>query len=132
MKIPFPTLTLREPITPRPLSGSALGALTGAGFGILGGGTAFAGDWGAEITGFVLGGAVAGIIIGALLPLFRRRLSAGLIVGLAAALGLQIADQSWHEFQSIALVCFLGACVGLTYAVLLWDVKPAEDSSASS
>jgi hypothetical protein len=124
MEFRVPILELREPLRPRPLFGGALGAATGLLFGTLSMGKAFATTWQDQIMGYAIGGLVCGAIIGALLPFFRRRWLAGMIVGAAAAAGLAVAAPFWDSPVFRELAVFFGVVYGLIYGVLFWRYEP--------
>jgi hypothetical protein len=120
----IPGLDIREPIRRRPISGAVLGALTGLGFGWLTHGEAFATSWRLQAAGFVFGGLASGLIIGSLLPSFRRRWKAAIIVAAAMGIGLLIAMPFWDKPFDRMLAMFLGLSSGIVYGALLWDYQP--------
>lgn len=131
MQISIPGLEITEPVKSRPFSGSALGTITGAGFGLLTGGKAFPSSWASQAIGYVLGGLVIGMIVGFLLPLFRRRVLAGIVVGAAVTCGLLVAQQYWGETWGVPETIFVGASQGFIYARLLWKYYPPANSVAA-
>jgi hypothetical protein len=124
MEFRVPTLELKEPLRSRPLFGGTLGAATGLLFGTLSMGKAFATPWQDQVLGFVIGGMIVGAIIGALLPCFRRRWLASVIVGTAAATGLAVAAPFWDSPVFRELSVFFGVVYGLIYGVLFWRYQP--------
>lgn len=131
MEFRVPTHKLREPLRPRPLFGGTLGAATGLLFGTLSMGKAFATPWHDQILGYAIGGLVCGAIIGALLPLFRRRWLASVIVGAAASVGLAIAAPFWGSPVFRELAVFFGVVYGLIYGALFWRYEPNAPESTS-
>jgi hypothetical protein len=85
---PSHLFTLRAPLVSRPVRGAVFGATIGLLYGV---GLYFNGAAARAALGAVAAGAVAGMMIGGLLPLFRRRLLGGLVVGLALACGYLLA-----------------------------------------
>jgi hypothetical protein len=127
--IRIPGLTLVEPLRSRPFLGATYGTATGALFGLL----AQRIDW---ATGYIVAGLIAGAIIGAALPLFRRRWVAGAIVAAATMPALAIVFRSLHEKLPFGGLAFLAAALGFIYARLLWEYQPASapltDASTSA
>lgn len=129
MEIDWFTWPLREPIRSRPVAGGVAGALAGFGFGILAvvalnsDPELFEAGQGPVLLGYSLGGLVAGLIIGSMLPAFRSRIVAGFIVGIAAVAGLGVAWWFWEEFLGWPELIFVAGCLGFVYAMLLWDYR---------
>lgn len=74
--------------------------------------------------GFTLGGLLTGLIIGAAVPLMRRRLFAGLVVGVAATIGLGVAFHFWRMDLGAGVTAFTGMSSGFIYAMLFWEYHP--------
>lgn len=128
MRFRAPILTLREPLKPKPLGGLALGVVTGLLLSALSGGKAFGTSWPDQAAGFAVAGATIGVIIGACLPLFRRRWVAGVIVGAATAVGLALAAPFWGAEVFRDLAVFFGVVYGIIYARLFWQYEAAKTS----
>lgn len=120
MRFNVPTLKLREPLKARPIYGLLLGAATGLMFGMISGGKAFATPWQDQVVGYTLAGATMGAIIGSLLPQFRRRWVAGVIVGVATSTGLALAAPFWGAEVFRELAFFFGIVYGMIYSMLFW------------
>jgi hypothetical protein len=96
------------------------------------GGQAFDSSWSDQTVGYLIAGATAGFIIGLLLPQFRRRWVAGVIVGFAAAVGLALAAPFWEAEVFRDLAPFFGVVYGIIYARLLWRVERAKAPDRSA
>ena len=128
-----PDLELRFPLRARPFTGAAAGALTGLTIGFLhsltdnpeGGATAVSG---------LIGGTIAGLVVGLGLPGFFNRWLAGTTVTVAATIGLAAAFPRWGDDASWFIYPFIGAMFGIVYGVLLWKrpmpAKPLEPFKA--
>lgn len=123
MPIRLPGLEIREPLKPRPVFGAIVGTVAGAVFALVADAGAFAVTRESQTMGFLGGGITAGAVVGSLAPLFRKRLSAGASVWLAATLGIFVANRSWHEFTEPLGSLTLGLIVGAVYTILFWDYR---------
>jgi len=116
--------TIREPVRARPFAGAACGVLSGTMFGLIAGASVGPTDQLSIIMGYVLGGLLAGGVIGSCLPLFRYRLAAGVIVALAAtAAGFIVNRASGGSLPSEGTM-LVGCSMGFAYAVLFWKYSP--------
>ena len=79
-----------------------------------------------DLRGSVEGGAIAGLIIGALAPLFRSRWKGGLIVTIGMSIAFFIAMPSLRDQFGPAMTTFLGLCAGITYSIMFWDYRGPE------
>jgi len=131
MTFRFPGLKLREPLRSHPIAGAIYGGLLGAFFGLLAPEEGFPAGKESILYGYSCGGLIAGLLIGAGIPLFRNRILAGAVVAVGASFGMGIASWFWEEHWGLELSSFLGAMWGFAYAALLWDYS-AEESSADS
>ena len=124
----IPGLELREPLRRRPFSGAFIGALTGLTFGVMAAAAdAFPASPESVTAGYSLGGLVVGAAVGLLLPEFRNRWLAGLIVAAAMVMGFLIAIPLWGEDWGLPLTVFMGLCCGIAYAGLFWDYRRRKD-----
>lgn len=121
--IRLPWLTPRGPLRPRPISGLVTGALLGFLL-ALPDRSAPNVDFHESLVRSVLGGAIAGTVVGVLQPLFRTRVGAGVVVAIAVAIAFHIAmpavDRDWNVAGSL----FMGICHGIIYGALLWSYEP--------
>lgn len=124
MDIQFLTWEIREPLKPRPVAGALCGALTGLLFGLIADQADFGVGRSSIMLGYVMGGAVAGLLIGGALPLFRNRVIAGVVVSVAASIGLLLVHWFWEDSLPPEASLLIGCSMGFTYAVLFWKYKP--------
>lgn len=127
MEIHLPWLQLTGPLRSRPIYGTILGACTGAVFGTLAAADAFPVDASRRVLGYTIGGAIAGFIGGAAMPLLTRRWVAGLVACVATSPAIYVAEKFWGTDLSVPEAVFTGVCGGLIYGVLLWDYRPASN-----
>ena len=117
----IPGLQLREPIRRRPIAFGLVGAGLGAIWGDLGA-PEYDLSVGTVVLRHMIGCLAAGSMIGGLLPLFRHRVAAGVIVAVAAFLGLMVAWGPSYGMEE-EILGFIAASWGLVYAVLFWDYE---------
>lgn len=120
MDIQFFSWEIKEPVRSRPIAGVLTGLVTGTFFGLVA--TEAPAFQGAShvVLGYVLGGGLAGVLIGALLPLFRSRLVAGIVVSGAASLAFLMIHLFGGDLLPPMGSLFIGCCSGFAYAVLFW------------
>ncbi len=124
MDIKIPGLELIGPLRSRPLYGASIGAFVGFCFGVLSRTAHFAAEWSGRIEGFTLGGLVAGLLIGGMLPLLRSRWLAFAVVTFASTCAIAVGFYFLKEALPLPGIVFLGFIQGFVYAALLWDYKP--------
>jgi hypothetical protein len=121
--IRLPWLTLRGPLRPRPISGLVTGAILGWLIALLDRSAPNI-DFHESLVRSVLAGVIAGTLIGALQPLFRTRVGAGLVVAVSAAIAFRVAMPVFDREWNAAGALFMGICHGIVYGALLWSYEP--------
>jgi hypothetical protein len=89
-------------------------------------------DTNRQAMGYVLGGAAAGLIIGALLPGFKGRWTAGMIVWFAMTVGLSVLAYFWDKGLTLVQVVVLGLFFGAGYAAFFWKLDFGRDKPKGS
>ena len=121
----FKTRPLRGELRSHPIRGALIGAILGLGFAVLE--LLRTNTWPPHLfAGHLLGFAVGGLIIGALFPLMKQRVAAGVVVWAGTSCGILVAGRLWWGTFQVSLSMFVGFCFGLIYAVLLWAYEPGD------
>jgi hypothetical protein len=117
--IDFFTWEIKEPVRSRPVAGGLCGLVTGFLFG-LAAGQANAASVTSITIAYTAAGGLAGVLIGSLLPLFRNRLWAGVVVSVAATVALLIIHRFAGQYLPPEASVFFGCATGFAYAMLFW------------
>lgn len=114
---------IEGPLKSHPLKGAIVGAVTGLIFATL------AALGGAQVPqsrlvlGYGLSGTVGGGIIGIFLPLFKNRIAAGFVVGVAISTAFVVLHWIWGDGMPPEGSIFLGVLMGFMYALLMWSYR---------
>lgn len=110
----------QEPIRRRSVEGLFTGAAPLLLIGMLVDPTEYGASRSSILLALGLAGGVGGLIVGALLALFRWRVLAGLVVSVAGTVGSYIVLSLLGDGWPFGMSVFLGVSIGIAYAGVHW------------